>query len=234
MASWTTTVGERQLTTGIGLAVAALDGLSEADVTLRTDIDVPASGVRSAGLDARYGGTGDENYYGGAVVGVKGSFTAQIWRNVEGKQRLLSRQAIPDGSATLRFEAIGDSLKLFLDDRVVGNAFDSALPAAGQAGVRGSGDINRPIPFNVDVPDDSYFLIGGYPMDGNRVVDYVFSGKEFDRGELFTGDDDIIPPSYGGITAPALVHGTTETHWLPRRVGNSSYELGVSFYTSWA
>jgi hypothetical protein len=78
------------------------------------------------------------NYYWGAVVGNMGSFTAQIWRNVNGVVKLLSSQKLKSGSGTLRFVVSGKSLQLFFNGALVGQASDSSLKMAGLVGVRGT------------------------------------------------------------------------------------------------
>src|SRR5207237_1030799 len=72
------------------------------------------------------------------LVGATGTFTAEIWRNFHGHAMRLSQTPVSSGSGVVRFEVVGNSLKLFLDGQLVGYAFDKALSRAGALGVRGS------------------------------------------------------------------------------------------------
>jgi hypothetical protein len=132
------TIHSKQLQVGTALGMAAVTTASAADVSVQARVNVAKSGSQSAGLLARYGGSGDRNYYWGAVVGNKGSFTAQIWRNVNGVAKMLSSQKLTSGSGTLRFVVSGNSLQLFFNGALVGHASDSSLNKAGLVGVRGT------------------------------------------------------------------------------------------------
>jgi hypothetical protein len=121
--------------TGVGLATFNSAPIADAD--LQVKLNLPKTGTQYGGVVARYQGTGDRNMFWGALVGVNGAFTAEIWRNLNGSWLLLSRTAVGTGTGTLRFQVIGNSLKLYLNDRVVGYAFDNVLAAPGLVGIRG-------------------------------------------------------------------------------------------------
>jgi hypothetical protein len=75
--------------------------------------------------------------YMGRILGVNGVFFAQIYRNLNGTWTRLSSVRVAGGTATLRFEAIGSSLKLFVDGTLRTSAFDTKL-TTGTVGLRSS------------------------------------------------------------------------------------------------
>jgi hypothetical protein len=106
----------------------------------RDDATVKTAGPgTSAGLVARYSGTGDGNQYLGLLVNSGGTALARIWSNVGGTWALLASQTLTgfDLSAThvLRFDVVRSSLNLFVDGTLRASAKDSAL-TSGRVGIR--------------------------------------------------------------------------------------------------
>lgn len=120
-----------------GVDLATVNGIAQANVYVQADIAIAPTGVHSAGLVARYSGVGDKNMYFGTIVGSSGIYTAYIYRNLNGVWTILASARVTTGTGTLRFEAVGSSLKLFLNGQLVALAYDSAL-ASGTVGLRAS------------------------------------------------------------------------------------------------
>jgi sugar lactone lactonase YvrE len=108
---------------------------SAADVTVQADVALGKTGVQYSGLIARYSGPGATNLYWGTLVGNNGQFFADIFRNVGGTWTQLAGAAVGTGTGALRFDVLGSSLKVYLNDVLVASATDTAL-TAGAAGVR--------------------------------------------------------------------------------------------------
>jgi hypothetical protein len=73
--------------------------------------------AQSAGLVARYSGPLNNNYYYAQLARVApATFQASIFKVQGGVATQLGSQAAPSGSGTLRLEAVGPSLKLFLNN----------------------------------------------------------------------------------------------------------------------
>ncbi len=131
------TVQNNQARGAAAVNLSLLNGLSLADSSTQLTLALPATGTYSAGLVARSAGSGDRNMYWAAVSAVNGVYTALIYRNVNGVWALLSSRRVARGTGVLRFDAIGSSLKLFLDGAEVGAASDTALTSGG-VGIRAS------------------------------------------------------------------------------------------------
>jgi hypothetical protein len=131
-------VKSNQGATSTALGVATVDGVFAADVAVTASVNVAAG--QTAGLVARYSGPKDQNYYLGRLTNNGSSVSVQLVRNAGGVSTQLFSHAISSAaSGTLRFEAAGPSLKLFLNNTLVGFADDSVLTAPGSTGVRLTG-----------------------------------------------------------------------------------------------
>jgi hypothetical protein len=121
--------------TGLGsLDVATVNGINSANVFVQTDANVSAG--QYGGLVARYGGPLDNNMDWAGLVNM-GTLQAQIWQNVNGTWTELFAQNVSSGNGTLRFEAVGTSLKLFQNNNLVAYANDKVL-TGGTLGIRSS------------------------------------------------------------------------------------------------
>ncbi len=121
------------------LALSTVNGISAADVTVQADVTLASTGIVYAGLVARYNGPGDTNMYWAGLIGVTGSFQAVIYRNVNGTWTQINGftpVTLSSSTNTLRFEVVGPSLKLFLNNKLAAFAADSVLTAPGTVGLR--------------------------------------------------------------------------------------------------
>ena len=139
-SSWTEQVGDsdissNQLLGNDSVSLATYTTTTEADVSVQATVAL--SGSQTAGLVARYAGSGDQNMYVGQLVGSGGSFTAKISKNVSGTWTDLASAAVSGTiTGTLRFEVQGSELRLFFNDAFLIAATDTAITAAGKVGVR--------------------------------------------------------------------------------------------------
>lgn len=130
-ANWTEQAGDMAVRNNeiadiaSGDSVLTLVGVSEADVVVSGDVNVPAG--EAIGLVARYTGSGDANYYEGDLSASGG---AEIWKNIAGTRTLLATATSPATSGTLRFEVVGDLLQLFLNDELLVSVTDSSITSA--------------------------------------------------------------------------------------------------------
>ncbi|MEY3033245.1 MAG: hypothetical protein RLZZ622_1720, partial [Planctomycetota bacterium] len=121
-------------------ALATLVDDAPADVSVSGAIAVADTIGAFAGLTARVrdgieSPLGDTMYWGGLRRKADG-YVALIRRSIDGFWETLSQQPVAGGSGLVRFDVIGDSLALFLDDTPVGAVQDSAITAAGRVGIR--------------------------------------------------------------------------------------------------
>jgi hypothetical protein len=136
-----TTVGltETVGTTAANLAVfnSTVQGNASASVTV-SNIGLN----KSAALVARYGGTGNSNMYLGGIQNISGRFYAVIQKNVAGVVTTLFKSGTSltaaqfSGSGLITFEAVGPSLRLFLNGNLMGTAVDSTF-TMGNVGIQG-------------------------------------------------------------------------------------------------
>jgi hypothetical protein len=134
-----------QLQANGALNVAVLDDLAVRDVSVQANVFLPTFGTQSAGLLARSSGPGDNNTYLGSLGLFQGNYYAQIWRNLNGSWTLLASVVVTPSllqvsggqvSALLRFEAIGETLKLYVGNVLMTHTTDAAL-VVGSVGLRG-------------------------------------------------------------------------------------------------
>jgi len=142
---WTARIGNYDIHDNVAavqtpFGLATLNKVSLADVSVEGYLTLGGGLVQLQGLVARYSGLGDTNMYWAGLVGREGDFTGEIWRNIGGVWTQLFSKTVDQGEGLVRFELIGDSLKLFLNNQLVGFCFDTALPNAGLMGIRGGED----------------------------------------------------------------------------------------------
>lgn len=128
--------GRAAVTTPLGLTT--FNGVAAANVAVEGLVTLGGGTTAYQGLFARYGGPGDRNMYVGSLVRDAAGFSGKIWRNLGGRWTLLASGPAAAGAGALRFEAFGNSLKLFLDGELVVAANDGSIPGAGGIGMRGS------------------------------------------------------------------------------------------------
>jgi hypothetical protein len=142
--TWTECVGafsiqnNQAATADPSVNIATLNNIAVANVVVQTDISVTASGAR-AGLMARYTGPAEDNFYLGYVSNNNGVYQAVIFLRRNGVYTLLAMNNLPSftGTGTIRFEAVGTSLKLFVNNVLQASATDSML-TTGSVGIRGT------------------------------------------------------------------------------------------------
>jgi hypothetical protein len=157
-ANWTGQAGSlgirsnQAAANGTGVGLATYIGTTLANVAVQADITL-SPGSSTAGLVARYAGTGDGNgrMYDGRVVLSGGIYTAMI-EYVSGGvfNRLATKKLIGfSGTGTIRFEVVGNSLKLFVNGVLQLAVRSSGITGAGLAGIRGrNGSVNTPTTFD--------------------------------------------------------------------------------------
>src|SRR5439155_1003713 len=102
----------------------------------QADVALAASGLGRAGLVARYSGGGDTNMYLAQIVGTSTNAVAYLYRNFGGVWTKLATASGLPGNGTLRFDVLGNALKLFLNDVLIASAVDNAIQGPGLTGVR--------------------------------------------------------------------------------------------------
>lgn len=118
---------------GTSTSTAIVSGSSASDVVVTAKVDLGATGDygRNTGVVARYG-SGGSLYWGGITYN-GGNRVAEIWRYTGGWTRLAVSN-INVSAGDLRFEVVGSSLKLYLNDALVGSSADTMLKS-GAVGV---------------------------------------------------------------------------------------------------
>lgn len=163
---------QNQTAVGVQTLNQATIGNDTTDVSIQATVNL-AGNNSYGGLVARHSGPGDTNMYFATLVNFNGTFFAQIYRNVGGTWVLLASTTVASGNAVLRFDVIGDSLKLFVNGALAVSATDSML-ATGKAGIRGAAGVSfdnfsitqqlklvAPIPFN-----DTFTGVNGADLSG--------------------------------------------------------------------
>ncbi len=132
-------IGGAAVPIGSAVALATLNGVSAADVSLAADVAVDASSFSFVGLAARSSGPGDANQYVGSLVRDAAGLTGKIWRNVAGTWTLLAEGPAAAATGTLRFDVVGTSLTLSLDGTTLAAVTDAAISTPGSVGMRALG-----------------------------------------------------------------------------------------------
>jgi len=117
-------------------ALALLAGDTFSQVAAEARITLSADPMTSAGVVARAIGGRLPSYYWGGLQRKDGQLFALIGRRVAGVWRPLGRAAIPAGDR-VRFEVLGNSLRLFVDDRLTVSTYDRAIRRSLRVGLEG-------------------------------------------------------------------------------------------------
>jgi len=122
------------------LDVATVNGINNTNAFVQADVNVSAG--QYGGLMARYSGQLDGNMDWADVVNLGGGvIQAQIWQNYRGVwSELFFQNSSSASSGTLRFEAVGSSLKLFLNNSLLAYANDTLL-TGGTVGIRSTAGV---------------------------------------------------------------------------------------------
>lgn len=169
---------------------AVLDGVSETNVSVEADVTINGNG--SAALTLRNSGNDQTMYWGGLIHESTGS-RVEIWKRVNGTWTRLTMVSL-SGAPTageLRFEALGSSLKLFLNNVLVSSTMDTSIQTAGTVGIWSTANstfdnfhaelnqqLTAPLPFNdtFTQPNDSTLsdfwadIAGGFSVQNNVLV----------------------------------------------------------------
>jgi ELWxxDGT repeat protein len=124
----------------VGINLAIRSGVVLADVKLEAQVTLSPTGASNAGLVARF--QNSANYYYAALESdgnpVNPIITVSIYKLVNGvKTRIGGPVSVSGNSHKLRFEVVGNSLELFVDDTLMVSGTDSTF-TMGSAGLRGS------------------------------------------------------------------------------------------------
>jgi hypothetical protein len=119
-----------------GDALYAGAPLADADISANVTITTTAS----AGLVARYSGSGDTNMYLGRLLYNGTDVQAQIYRNVNGTwmELAFADTTLPVGTTPLEFKVQGSSLQLLTNGTLLTSAVDTLIPGPGLVGIRGA------------------------------------------------------------------------------------------------
>jgi hypothetical protein len=107
-------------------ALALLAGETFAQVSVEAKITLSGASLTSAGVVARAVGGARPTYYWGGLQRRDGQLFALVGRQVSGVWQPLGRAAIPGGDR-VRFEVLGNSLRLFVNDRLAVSAYDRGI-----------------------------------------------------------------------------------------------------------
>ncbi len=133
--AFTVKSGQVIVTSG-GQATAILSAAAVTDVHVEADVTAPAGG--SVGLVLRQSGPANDNQYWGGLVNSGGTVRAEIWLKLNGSWILLASHATASAAAHIALEAVGKSLKLFVNNQLAVFAFDTSLGGAGAVGIYGT------------------------------------------------------------------------------------------------
>jgi hypothetical protein len=123
-----------------GTSVALVNNKTAADVVLTADVNLATTAnERDAGVVARHSGNGAGSQYYAGLAYRSGRYYSEIWESTNGSWTRLSQvQVASNGTASLRFEVIGTSLKLYVNG-VLRNSVTDATLTSGRFGVSAVG-----------------------------------------------------------------------------------------------
>jgi hypothetical protein len=141
-SNWTETVGNVSISSqgvsnaATSISLATVNNVTAADAVLTANVSLGSGyATRDAGLVARQSGTGIGNEYWGGIRYSGGRYVAEIWRAVDGSWTRLSTTYISVNSGALRFEVVGSSLKLYVNNTLTNSVTDTTIAGAGRVGI---------------------------------------------------------------------------------------------------
>ena len=146
--NWTTQTGAFSISGNMAassttvVSIATVNNPSFTDAIIQADVILNGVGSR-AGLVARYSGPGENNFYLGMITNNAGIYEAYIFVKDPGEgtngYRQLAFRNLPGftGTGTLRFEVVGNQMKLFVNNVLQLVAYDSTITTPGLVGIRG-------------------------------------------------------------------------------------------------
>lgn len=215
-----------------GVGTAFLEGVIAQDVSASVDINAPNSSSQYCpGISARHNANGDVNMYLGTICKTGNKATAQIWKNLLGTWTLLSQASVSASiNGTLKFDAIGSSLKLYLNNNIIASATDASIVAGGRIGIRtipnNSGSVSNfrysSNPMTSAVNNTSF--TGNFSLIGNQWEIYTQTLRHLYVAPKGTGSQVAT------WTIPNLQPGyyKVSTSWLPsstNRASNVPYSI---------
>ena len=205
--SWTKRFGNLAVASNVvvsrigGVSLMALNGVTTRDSSAQAFVNVVTG--QAVSLVARYTGTGDSRMYSAALVRSGTGYAGKIWLNRGLGWVLLASGPAVGGSGTLRFDAVGTALTLFLNGRKIAATSNRALTTAGAVGIRfaGAGSVadnylatalTPPVPITATSPfadnfiqPDSLYLPGSWEQPfGNASVSGDAVVSRFDGASI--------------------------------------------------
>ncbi|WP_254512973.1 choice-of-anchor D domain-containing protein [Anatilimnocola floriformis] len=157
-ANWTERNGDFTITnqglqnSSTGTSVATANNVNLNDAIIAADINLgTGTATRDAGLTARQISNGVGSQYWAGIRYSGGQYSAEIYRVINGVWTRLATTSVTSGSAALRFELSGRSLKLYVNGTLTTSATDSVL-TTGRIGVTSTGLNTRIDNFSVTQP----------------------------------------------------------------------------------
>jgi hypothetical protein len=123
-----------------GTSVALVNNQTADDVVLTASVNLSStSSTRDAGLVARHNGLASGSQYYAGLAYRSGRYYSEIWESTNGSWTRLSQvQVSSNGTASLKFEVIGSSLKLYVNGVLRNSVTDTSL-TSGRFGVSAVG-----------------------------------------------------------------------------------------------
>ncbi|QDU61339.1 Bifunctional hemolysin/adenylate cyclase precursor [Planctomycetes bacterium Pan216] len=165
-------------------SVATVAGLTATDVSLSAEVALESTtDNEDVGLIARHQGDGDTTMYAGKLRRINGTVRGYIYVAVDGQWTTLASGVSSTESGRLRFDVIGNTLSLSLDDVLLAEVTDDTLTGPGKVGLRnhwGGSTIDN---FSVDE-------IPAGPLASEITLSLVSDSGAFDD-DLITNDASI-------------------------------------------
>jgi hypothetical protein len=192
---------------GAGLNLATVNGASFANAAAEIGI-VAGAASQNTGLVLRYQNL--NTYYVGGVLGnaAQTVFTPYITRFVNGVATSLALTVVAPvaGTGTLRFEAVGNNLKLFWNGALAAYTYDSSIAAAGLPGLR----VSKGLVFDDFVAEEIQPSTPGLPVNeqfGSPIHGDQLSRDWDERQGNFNVNGSNQAVATGNGVSIATVHG---------------------------
>jgi hypothetical protein len=202
---------------------ATLNAPPASDGTVQATVVADVSGSY-AGVSGRYTGFGDRDLYWAGLANRSNDLFAEIWRIQNGGYLRLASTPLPAADASVahdvRFDLVGDALRLTVNGAPVATAADAALGGPGAFGIRtGAGGVVREVvieePTAVTLPYSTSFTA---EADGSLGSDWSTRIGEFStvgstavaQATLNLATLNTAPVADLSATASLLVDGDAE------------------------
>lgn len=143
---WLVQYGDLDLASNVAVvktakALAQLRAVRPVDVAVEARITLGGGIATTGGLIARSSGVGAPTFYWGGIRQQGDGFLAEIGRQVNGVWKSLATAPLAVGDAAVRFEVLGDALKLFLNGQLAVVAYDGLITTSGRVGIQGTVEV---------------------------------------------------------------------------------------------